>query len=190
MRKKFSNSDVSLLFGLLFVAIAFGTVWFSFRGWPLSPAPESLPLVKTEGLKWCEVYFYGPSDNEIRERYNGSDEKRTLVLLDGRPEEFPPYDDINNRFQGGDLYRMANEFNYKDFIEINALPEDSPIVFQYNFYYEDGTSSTVIIFPHAMSIDGILYTLDYDKDSAAMERAPLVTFWEVLFWKLSAGDWP
>lgn len=132
MRKKFSNSDVSLLFGLLFVAIAFGTVWFSFRGWPLSPAPESLPLVKTEGLKWCEVYFYGPSDNEIRERYNGSDEKRTLVLLDGRPEEFPPYDDINNRFQGGDLYRMANEFNYKDFIEINALPEDSPIVFTTN----------------------------------------------------------
>ena len=188
-----SNNDVRASFKALFFLMLGLCVLMFFlwaRWWRPTPGQKSEWLVPVDGLTRGEVYFYGPSDNDIRERYNGSDEERSLVLLDGRPEEFPPYDDINNRFQGGDLYRMANEFNYKDFIEINALPEDSPIVFQYNFYYEDGTSSTVIIFPHAMSIDGILYTLDYDKDSAAMERAPLVTFWEVLFWKLSAGDWP
>ena len=189
MKKPRRENIRTLLISLLAILLPIALL-LAYKLWP-SPSPAGTEkLIPVDGLIRGEVYFYGPSDNDIRERYNGSDEKRTLVLLDGRPEEFPPYDDINNRFQGGDLYRMANEFNYKDFIEINALPEDSPIVFQYNFYYEDGTSSTVIIFPHAMSIDGTLYTLDYDKDSAAMERAPLVTFWEVLFWKLSAGDWP
>lgn len=183
MRKKFSNSDASLLFGLLFVAIAFGTVWFSFRGWPLSPAPESLPLVKTEGLKWCEVYFYGPSDNEIRERYNGSDEKRTLVLLDGRPEEFPPYDDINNRFQGGDLYRMAEYFSAGYILhEIPALPEDSYTVFQYNFYYEDGGFFLVNVYPHAISINGSLYQIEGDDEG----KTTLAELLEIMFWQLSA----
>ena len=183
MRKKFSNSDASLLFGLLFVAIAFGTVWFSFRGWPLSPAPESLPLVKTEGLKWCEVYFYGPSDNEIRERYNGSDEERSLVLLDGRPEEFPPYDDINNRFQGGDLYRMAEYFSAGYILhEIPALPEDSYTVFQYNFYYEDGGFFLVNVYPHAISINGSLYQIEGDDEG----KTTLAELLEIMFWQLSA----
>ena len=187
MRKKFSNSDASLLFGLLFVAIAFGTVWFSFRGWPLSPAPESLPLVKTEGLKWCEVYFYGPSDNDIRERYNGSDEERTLILLDARPPERSDTLDGNKDFNGGDLYCMADYFNLGyNLHEIKTLPEGSRTVFQYNFYYGDGTFFVVNVYPHALSVNGTLYQMEGDGEG----DVTFVELLELLFWRLSAGDWP
>lgn len=177
-----------LLIGLLIVLIPI-TMLFVREFGPSPPPPEPERRVPVDGLIRGEVYFYGPSDNEIRERYNGSDEERSLVLLDGRPAKFPPYDpnDPNNIFPGGDLYRMAEEFNYgRNLIEISALPEDSPIIFQYNFYYEDGTFFLVNVYPHAISINGSLYQIEGHDEG----KVTSVKLLEILFWKLSAGEWP
>ena len=105
------------------------------------------------------------------------------MLLDGRPEEFPPYDDINNRFQGGDLYRMAEYFSAGYILhEIPALPEDSYTVFQYNFYYEDGGFFLVNVYPHAISINGSLYQIEGDDEG----KTTLAELLEIMFWQLSA----
>ena len=181
-----SNNDVRASFKALFFLMLGLCVLMFFlwaRWWRPTPGQKAEWRVPVDGLTRGEVYFYGPSDNDIRERYNGSDEERSLVLLDGRPEEFPPYDDINNRFQGGDLYRMAEYFSAGYILhEIPALPEDSYTVFQYNFYYEDGGFFLVNVYPHAISINGSLYQIEGDDEG----KTTLGELLEIMFWQLSA----
>lgn len=135
-----------------------------------------------------EVYFYGPADADMLERYGASDETRKLVLLDGRPGEAGTTD-TNDYFQGGDLYRMAHYLN-RDFEKISALPENSNVVLQYHFYYEDGSFVPVYVYPHAISANGAFYTLDAGEEDSAMSRANFVVLLEQLFWTLSVGIWP
>ena len=182
MKKPRRENIRTLLISLLAILLPIALL-LAYKLWP-SPSPAGTEkLIPVDGLIRCEVYFYGPSDNDIRERYNGSDEERSLVLLDGRPEEFPPYDDINNRFQGGDLYRMAEYFSAGYILhEIPALPEDSYTVFQYNFYYEDGGFFLVNVYPHAISINGSLYQIEGDDEG----KTTLAELLEIMFWQLSA----
>ena len=176
----------ALLIGLLAVLVPVALV-LAYQLWPSPPPPEPERLVPVDGLVRGEVYFYGPSDDRIRESYGGSDEKRTLILLDARPPERSDALDGSKDFYGGDLYCMANYFNLGYTLhEINALPEGSCTVFQYNFYYEDGTFTLVNVYPHALSVNGTFYRMEGDSEG----DVTFVELLEQLFWKLSAGVWP
>ena len=84
MKKPRRENIRTLLISLLAILLPIALL-LAYKLWP-SPSPAGTEkLIPVDGLIRGEGYFYGPSDNDIRERYNGSDEERSLVLLDGRP---------------------------------------------------------------------------------------------------------
>ena len=186
MKKPSRENIRTLLISLLAILLPIALL-LAYKLWP-SPSPAGTEkLIPVDGLIRGEVYFYGPSDNDIRERYNGSDEERTLILLDARPPERSDTLDGNKDFNGGDLYCMADYFNLGyNLHEIKTLPEGSRTVFQYNFYYGDGTFFVVNVYPHALSVNGTLYQMEGDGEG----DVTFVELLELLFWRLRAGDWP
>lgn len=171
---------VLLIFGLLFLLCRF---------WLFPSAQEPTTLIPLDGLVRGEVYFYGESDDEIRERYNGDDSVRKLVLLDAHPTRrwdggnVEPYYD-----PGGDLYCMADYFNlFTHFSVLDALPENASTAFQYNFYYEDGSFVLVNVYScenaSVFSVNGMIY-------GGESGETTLPTLLEMLFWRLRIGDFP
>lgn len=179
----------TILLGIFLFILVVGVILFSLWLTRKPSPPELLILVPEDGLVRGEIYFYGPSDGDMLERYGASDEERKLVLLDGRPREGSPTNP-NDYFYGGDLYCMAEYLNDRDFEKISTLPENSNIVFQFHFYYEDGSFVPVYVYPHAILANGMFYSLDCWDEDADKDRADFVLFLEQIFWTLSVGIWP
>ena len=79
MKKPRRENIRTLLISLLAILLPIALL-LAYKLWP-SPSPAGTEkLIPVDGLIRGEVYFYGPSDNDIRERYNGSDEERTLIF--------------------------------------------------------------------------------------------------------------